>query len=132
MHARTCTPESSPCLFVSPVRAFFPPCPFLLLTLLLCATGIMGELTAGRADISLFPLTLTGSRPEAVDMTYSFLDGGTTILVPKGTYKPSVLGFLAPFSWKVTPQLCLQPRCSLRIPFIVPCDLLPSYDIHRF
>lgn len=61
----------------------------------------MGELTHGEADISLFPLLLIGNRPDYVDMTYSFLDGGTAVLVRQGTYSPSVFGFLAPFTWQV-------------------------------
>ena len=73
----------------------------------------MGELTEGKADISLFPLFLIDNRPDYIDMTYSYLDGGTTILVPKGTYHPSVLGFLAPFSWQVSISIyrliCCRP-----------------------
>ena len=45
------------------------------------AAGIMGELTSARADIAAFPLSLTLPRPEYVDLSYSYLNGGIGILV---------------------------------------------------
>lgn len=43
---------------------------------------MMGELVEERADIAAFPLTLTLQRPDYVDMSYSFVNGGIGILVP--------------------------------------------------
>ncbi len=43
--------------------------------------GVMGELTSGRADIAAFPLSVVLPRPQAVDFSYSFLNGGIGILV---------------------------------------------------
>jgi hypothetical protein len=42
---------------------------------------MMGELVEDRADIAAFPLTLTLDRARAVDMSYSFMNGGLGILV---------------------------------------------------
>ena len=43
--------------------------------------GMMGELVEDRADIAAFPLTLTLDRSQAVDLSYSFMNGGIGILV---------------------------------------------------
>jgi Ligated ion channel L-glutamate- and glycine-binding site len=45
------------------------------------AAGMMGELVEERADIAAFPLTLTLDRSQAVDLSYSFMNGGLGILV---------------------------------------------------
>lgn len=44
-------------------------------------TGVMGELTSGRADIAAFPMSVVLPRPQAVDFSYSFLNGGIGIVV---------------------------------------------------
>lgn len=36
-------------------------------------TGVMGELTSGRADLSLFPLTLTSARAKYISATVPYL-----------------------------------------------------------
>ena len=36
---------------------------------------------------------------DVIDCTYPFLDGGISIMVRKGTYRPSMFGFLGPFTW---------------------------------
>lgn len=46
-------------------------------------TGVIGELAAGRADIAAFPLSLAPGRPDAIDMTYSFLESGIGMVVKK-------------------------------------------------
>lgn len=45
------------------------------------AVGMMEELISERADIAAFPLTLTLDRSQAVDLSYSFMNGGLGILV---------------------------------------------------
>ena len=62
--------------------------------------GVVGELVANRADLALFPLPLQQGLDRAIDITGSFLDGGTAIMVQKGTAQPSIFGFFAPFSWQ--------------------------------
>lgn len=39
-------------------------------------SGVMGELTEGRADLALFPLTLTSQRDKAIQHTTAYLDDG--------------------------------------------------------
>lgn len=44
-------------------------------------TGIMGELTSGRADLALFPLTMTAQRAAAVSYTIPFMSDGYGLVV---------------------------------------------------
>ncbi|GBF97660.1 glutamate receptor [Raphidocelis subcapitata] len=44
-------------------------------------TGVMGELISGRADLALFPLTLTSLRSKFIASTVPFMDTGYTLLV---------------------------------------------------
>lgn len=53
----------------------------LICLLHVLAAGMMGELVSERADIAAFPLTLTLDRSQAVDLSYSFMNGGLGILV---------------------------------------------------
>lgn len=44
-------------------------------------TGMMGELTSGRADLALYPMTLTAQRAKYIQHTQPFQDGGYGLLV---------------------------------------------------
>jgi ABC-type amino acid transport substrate-binding protein len=44
-------------------------------------TGMMGLLTTGKADLALYPLTLTAQRAKYIQHTQPFQDGGYGILV---------------------------------------------------
>ncbi|KAI8472309.1 MAG: hypothetical protein J3K34DRAFT_519790 [Monoraphidium minutum] len=44
-------------------------------------TGVMGELTRRRADLALFPLTLTRARNQYISATVAFMDTGFALLV---------------------------------------------------
>jgi hypothetical protein len=44
-------------------------------------TGMMGLLTTGKADLALFPMTLTAQRAKHIQHTQPFQDGGYGILV---------------------------------------------------
>ena len=77
-----------------------------------------------RADLALFPLPLEAGLDQVIDLTASFLDGGTAILVQKGTAQPSPFGFFGPFSWQVRP-LQPGPGCAMDL-----CALLASCTGH--
>ena len=80
------------------------------LTTLSLAAGIVGQLAANNADLALFPLPLQLGMDQAIDITSSFLDGGTAIMVQKGTSRPSIFGFFGPFSWQASSRdtICNQ------------------------
>ncbi|KIZ00703.1 hypothetical protein MNEG_7263 [Monoraphidium neglectum] len=59
-------------------------------------SGVMGELTARRADLAMFPLTLTSARSQAISATVPFLDSGYAMLV-KITQQDNAYSFLLPF-----------------------------------
>lgn len=56
----------------------------------------MGELTSGRADIALFPLTLTTQRAQYIQHTQPYMDEGYGLLVRTATVDPGY-SFLLPF-----------------------------------
>ncbi|KAF8062078.1 Glutamate receptor [Scenedesmus sp. PABB004] len=59
-------------------------------------SGVMGQLTSGRADLALFPLTLTSQRATAIAHTEPFMDDGYGILVRTKQVDPGY-SFLLPF-----------------------------------
>lgn len=59
-------------------------------------TGVMGELTTDKADMALFPLTLTSQRSQFIQHTQSFMDDGYGILV-QTRQTDSGYSFLLPF-----------------------------------
>ena len=63
----------------------------------------MGQLVNRSADLALFPLPVQAGLTDVIDLTYPFMDGGISIMVRKGTYRPSLFGFLGPFTWQVRP-----------------------------
>ena len=73
---------------------------------LFCWAGLVAELVYQRANITLFPLTLTKTRVEYIDFTHSYADGGIGLLVRAARPTATALGFLRPFSWQV--------RCPVR------------------
>ena len=62
---------------------------------------MIGELVSNKADLTLFPLTLTQQRVAVIDFTYSYVDGGIGLLVRSAKPTSTALGFLRPFSWEV-------------------------------
>lgn len=66
---------------------------------------MVAELVNDRADLTLFPLTLTQPRTAVIDFTYSYVDGGIGLLVRAARPTATALGFLRPFSWEASPKL---------------------------
>jgi hypothetical protein len=66
-------------------------------------TGIMGELTARRANMSLFPLTLTATRAQDIAVTTPYMDEGYAMVIQTRELN-SGYNFLLPFqgsAWAV-------------------------------
>lgn len=70
--------------------------------------GIMGEVSKGRADLSVAPLGITSTRYAAVSYSTSFMDTGLSILVTKELDQDAPFSFLLPFSWEVWVLLCVS------------------------
>ena len=62
---------------------------------------MVAELVEDRADLTLFPLTVTLARTSVIDFTYSYVDGGIGLLVRAAKPTATALGFLRPFTWEV-------------------------------
>ncbi|WIA38210.1 hypothetical protein OEZ86_001556 [Tetradesmus obliquus] len=63
-------------------------------------TGMMGELTSGRADLALYPMTLTAQRAKYIQHMQPFQDGGYGLLVKMQAVNTGY-SFLLPFTWQV-------------------------------
>ena len=83
------------------------------------AAGMLAELVYGRADLTLFPLTILQSRTEVIDFTYSYVDGGIGLLVSAAKQSSSTLGFLRPFSWEARIYSCCCLNYSTNIALTV-------------
>ncbi|KAG8230220.1 hypothetical protein J437_LFUL010848 [Ladona fulva] len=61
-------------------------------------TGLVGELTARRADMVVAPLTINPERSEFIDFSKPFKNQGLTILEKKPSRSSTLMSFLQPFS----------------------------------
>lgn len=53
-------------------------------------SGVMGDLTEGRADLALFPLALTSQRDKVISHTAALMNDGFGIVVPQQQVSPSL------------------------------------------
>eukprot|EP00878_Enallax_costatus_P044544 GHUV01053208.1.p1 GENE.GHUV01053208.1~~GHUV01053208.1.p1 ORF type:complete len:468 (+),score=104.28 GHUV01053208.1:524-1927(+) len=81
-------------------------------------TGIMGELTSGRADLALFPLTLTTQRAQYIQHTQPYMDEGYGLLVRTGSVDPGY-SFLMPFETFTWVMLILALFLTICIIFVL-------------
>lgn len=65
-------------------------------------SGLVGELVEGRADVALFPLTRTAARMAAIDVTYSYMVAGLSVLSRTQAPKPDATSILQPFTSECT------------------------------
>jgi ABC-type amino acid transport substrate-binding protein len=59
----------------------------------------MGELVTGKADLALFPLTLTSARAQFIDASPPFMDAGYSLLT-RIVRTDESYSFLLPFNWR--------------------------------
>ncbi len=72
-------------------------------------SGIMGELSEGRANMSLYPLTLTADRAAVISYSGPFLAQGYALLVQKTNAANGGMAFLAPFEVRAQFELGCWP-----------------------
>ncbi|AWX46220.1 Glutamine-binding periplasmic protein [Flagellimonas maritima] len=60
-------------------------------------SAMLDSLKAGRIDISINPLTITGERSKHMEFTHSFYASHSTIVVPKSTSFQRLMNFLESF-----------------------------------
>lgn len=78
----------------------------------------MGELTSGRADLALFPLTLTTQRAQYIQHTQPYMDEGYGLLVSTGSVDQGY-SFLMPFETFTWVMLLLALFLTIIIIFVL-------------
>lgn len=79
-------------------------------------TGVMGELVAGRADLALFPLTLTAKRQQYIQHTQPFMDGGYGILVKAEQVDTGEPGSMHPSALNKASKQSKKPHAACFLP----------------
>ncbi|KAI8500286.1 Glutamate receptor ionotropic, delta-1 [Branchiostoma belcheri] len=69
-------------------------------------SGVIGEITSGKADLAVSALSITSLREKAVDFTKPFMEYGNVLVMRKPSEQDrDLLAFVHPFQWKV--WLCI-------------------------